>query len=113
MIGKDQALQDLKEINAELDKLGLKPVTIDVQTEDIDKAKTKMQGACDAISAMGSSLSGLGEAIEVPELNIAGTLAQAIATMTAGYATATTQAASMGPWAWVALQPQDWLNWYL
>lgn len=102
LIGKDQALQDLKEINAELDKLGLKPVTIDVQTEDIDKAKTKMQGACDAISAMGSSLSGLGEAIEVPELNIAGTLAQAIATMTAGYATATTQAASMGPWAWVA-----------
>lgn len=102
LIGKDQALQDLREINAELDKLGLKPVTIDVQTEDIDKAKTKMQGACDAISAMGSSLSGLGEAIEVPELNIAGTLAQAIATMTAGYATATTQAASMGPWAWVA-----------
>lgn len=102
LIGKDQALQDIKEINAELDKLGLKPVKIDVQTEDIDKAKTKMQGACDAISAMGSSLSGLGEAIEVPELNIAGTLAQAIATMTAGYATATTQAASMGPWAWVA-----------
>ena len=40
--------------------------------------------------------------MELPELNVAGTIAQAIATMAAGYATATKEAATLGPWAWIA-----------
>ena len=102
IINKEKALKAIDDINAELEKLNLTPVKIDVETEDIDKAKEKMSGACDAIKAMGSSLSGLGDAIEVPELNVAGTMAQAIATMVDGYATATAQAGKLGPWAWVA-----------
>ena len=102
IINKEEALKAIDDINAELEKLNLTPVKIDVETEDIDKAKEKMSGACDAIKAMGSSLSGLGDAIEVPELNVAGTMAQAIATMVDGYATATAQAGKLGPWAWVA-----------
>ena len=102
IINKEEALKSIDDINAELEKLNLTPVKIDVETEDIDKAKEKMSGACDAIKAMGSSLSGLGDAIEVPELNVAGTMAQAIATMVDGYATATAQAGKLGPWAWVA-----------
>lgn len=102
IINKGEALKAIDDINAELEKLNLTPVKIDVETEDIDKAKEKMSGACDAIKAMGSSLSGLGDAIEVPELNVAGTMAQAIATMVDGYATATAQAGKLGPWAWVA-----------
>lgn len=102
VINKEEALKSIDDINADLEKLNLTPVKIEVETEDIDKAKEKMSGACDAIKSMGSSLSGLGDAIEVPELNVAGTMAQAIATMVDGYATATAQAGKLGPWAWVA-----------
>lgn len=102
IINKEEALKSIDDINADLEKINLTPVKIEVETEDIDKAKEKMSGACDAIKSMGSSLSGLGDAIEVPELNVAGTMAQAIATMVDGYATATAQAGKLGPWAWVA-----------
>ena len=102
VINKEEALKSIDDINEDLKKLNLTPVKIEVETEDIDKAKEKMNGACDAVKSMGSSLSGLGDAIEVPELNVAGTMAQAIATMVDGYATATAQAGKLGPWAWVA-----------
>ena len=51
---------------------------------------------------MGQALSGLGGAIEMPELNIAGTVAQAVATMALGYAKATSEAGKASPWEWVA-----------
>lgn len=101
IIGKDEAMKQLEDLDAELTQLGLKPLMIDIKTSDIDDAKKKMEGACSAASAMGSSLSSLGNAIGVPELNVAGVLAQAIAVMTEGFATATAQAATLGPWAWI------------
>lgn len=101
IIGKDEAMKQLEDLNAELTQLGLKPLKIDIKTSDIDDAKKKMEGACSAASAMGSSLSSLGNAIGVPELNVAGVLAQSIAVMTEGFATATAQAATLGPWAWI------------
>lgn len=61
-----------------------------------------MQAATDAAAQLGSGLSSLGNAVGSPELNIAGTMAQAIATMIQGFATASAQSASLGPWAWVA-----------
>lgn len=101
IIGKDDAMKQLEDLDAELTQLGLKPLKIDIKTSDIDDAKKKMEGACSAASAMGSSLSSLGNAIGVPELNVAGVLAQSIAVMTEGFATATAQAATLGPWAWI------------
>ena len=101
IIGKDEAMKQLEDLDAELTQLGLKPLKIDIKTSDIDDTKKKMEGACSAASAMGSSLSSLGNAIGVPELNVAGVLAQAIAVMTEGFATATEQAAMLGPWAWI------------
>lgn len=101
IIGKDDAMEQLEDLDAELTQLGLKPLKIDIETSDIDDAKKKMEGACSAASAMGSSLSSLGNAIGVPELNVAGVLAQSIAVMTEGFATATAQAATLGPWAWI------------
>lgn len=101
IIGKDEAMKQLEDLDAELTQLGLKPLKIDIKTSDIDDAKKKMEGACSAASAMGSSLSSLGNAIGVPELNVAGVLAQSIAVMTEGFATATAQAAMLGPWAWI------------
>ena len=101
IIGKDDAMKQLEDLDAELTQLGLKPLKIDIKTSDIDDAKKKMEGACSAASAMGSSLSSLGNAIGVPELNVAGVLAQSVAVMTEGFATATAQAATLGPWAWI------------
>lgn len=101
IIGKDEAMEQLEDLDAELTQLGLKPLKIDIKTSDIDDAKKKMEGACSAASAMGSSLSSLGNAIGVPELDVAGVLAQSIAVMTEGFATATAQAATLGPWAWI------------
>jgi len=64
--------------------------------------KEEAEKGIEGINGQLQKLGLLGEAIGVPELNIAGTMAQAIATMVSGYATATTQAASLGPWAWIA-----------
>ena len=100
--GKGEALEQIEKINKQLAGLGLKPIEIPVEISGADKAKEKVEGAWDSIKQMGSALSGLGNEIEMPELNIAGTLAQAIATMAQGYATATAQAATLGPWAWIA-----------
>ena len=102
LIGKEDAEKGVEDINKQLKELGLKPIDVKFKTDGMRQVEEKMKGACDSINAMGSSLSGLGDAIGVPELNIAGTMAQAIATMVTGYATATSQAASMGPWAWIA-----------
>lgn len=103
LIGAPEAMEQLEEINKLLEKLGLKPIKLEIDTTEADKAKAKMQLATDAVGQLGSSLSGLGEAIRVPELNPVGTMMQAIATMVAGYATATAQAGQqMGPWGWIA-----------
>lgn len=56
----------------------------------------------DAVSEIGGSLSGLGNELQLPELNVAGTMAQAIATMVEAYATASLQASKYGPIAWAA-----------
>lgn len=105
LIGKDKALADIAEINLELEKLGdngMKPIEIGVMGEDADKAGESLKEATAAIGSMGQALSGLGGAIEMPELNIAGTVAQAVATMALGYAKATSTAGKASPWEWVA-----------
>lgn len=105
LIGKDKALADIAEINLALEKLGdngMKPIEIGVMTEDADKAGKSLQDATAAIGSMGQALSGLGGAIEMPELNIAGTVAQAVATMALGFAKATSTAGKASPWEWVA-----------
>lgn len=105
LIGKDKALADIAEINLELEKLGdngMKPIEIGVMGEDADKAGESLKEATAAIGSMGQALSGLGGAIEMPELNIAGTVAQAVATMALGYAKATSEAGKASPWEWVA-----------
>jgi ABC-type transporter Mla subunit MlaD len=66
---------------------------------DAGKSVTEeWQNAAKAIQAVGSAMSG----IEDPAAKVLGTIAQAVATIALGYAEATKQAATMGPWAWVA-----------
>ena len=62
-----------------------------------------MDKAADAINQVGSALQGMGSAFELPELNIAGTIAQAIATTAMGFAQASANEGKNGNlWEWVA-----------
>ena len=102
LVNKDQALDELAEINSLMEDLGMTPIHLSVETEELDKAREKFDFATDSMKQMGSGLSSLGNALEIPELNVAGVIAQSVATMVQSYAAATLQASTMGPWAWIA-----------
>ena len=103
------------QINSSLEKLSskIKPMRIPMTYDDgIAAAKAKSEAllkqteglrlaanaAAGAFRNVGNAIGGMaGQAV-----NVAGLVAQAIATIITGYATATAQAASMGPWAWIA-----------
>ena len=68
----------------------------------MDKKKQRLSDVSDLISSFGDSFSTLGESFEVPELNAVGIIAGAIASVIEGYGKATSMAASLGPFAWIA-----------
>jgi hypothetical protein len=76
------------------------PVIIPITTvnDDIKKLTKTARITADVVGSIGDAFN----AIEDPAAKVAGTVAQAIASVALGYAQATTQASSMGPWAWVA-----------
>lgn len=100
-IDEAKVMKDLGNLNwqveMEVDAHGLKKIE-----QEAEKARKKFDFATESVQSLGSSLAGLGEAVGVPELNAAGIIAQSIATMVQGYAQATLQAETMGPWAWLA-----------
>ena len=102
LIGMDDALMQVAELNLQLEKLGLKPVEIKVMTDDLDKSKEKLKEAQDGLTSFFGSVAGLGSALELPELNAAGTVAQAIATIALSFAQALAMSGELGPWGWVA-----------
>ena len=102
IIGADEALSEIAKINVALEKLGMEPIEIPVMTEDLEKAQKEFDATWSSVQDLGNAFSGLGNALELPELNVAGVMAQAIATMVQAFATAQKGAAVLGPWAWVA-----------
>lgn len=101
-IGIEPPDEDELKDSLRISGLKIDPIKVDMDTSDADLATEKMKAATDAVQQMGQSLSSLGSAIGVPEINVAGMMAQAIATMIAGYADASKMAGKLGPWAWVA-----------
>ena len=98
-----QKLQD--EINAKLAEMGIEPIKINFETGNLEKVvkdtKTttkEWNAAATAISAVGNAM----QQIKDPAAKVMGTIAQAIATIALSYAQALSQAASAGPWAWIA-----------
>lgn len=78
------------------------PIHVDVKT-DLPKVKASMEDITSVVAELGSSISGLGQALDAPVLDVAGVMAQAIATMIQAYATAQDIAAkTTGPWGWLA-----------
>ena len=95
-----QNLQD--QINEKLAELKIEPIQIDFSTGSAKKQSKEMSkdwnAAAQAIQSVGSAMA----SIEDPAAKVVGTIAQAIASIALGYALATTQAAALGPFAWVA-----------
>ena len=121
----DELLNQLKELQKEYAKLGeagkdgyeqISAQIIDVtakqsQLAESAKAQNEMikqtSKMSDAFNKAGESIGAFGDTMsslsfDSPELNIAGTIAQAIAQLALGAGQAVAQAAEMGPWAWVA-----------
>ncbi len=67
-----------------------------------EKLNEALQLTSQAAGAAGSALSTLGQSYKSKDLEAAGIMATAIATVLQGFATATAQAATMGPWVWAA-----------
>ena len=89
-------------INKKLKEMNLEPIAINFKTGETKNQSKEMSkdwsAAANAIQSVGSAMS----QIEDPAAKVVGTVAQAIATIALGYAQATTSAAKLGPWAWIA-----------
>lgn len=70
--------------------------------KNIQKTQQAMQTLGQIGQSVGSMFSALGQITGNEGFAVAGIVAQAIAQIALGYATATSQAGSMGPWAWIA-----------
>lgn len=101
IIGYEDAKAKIEELNQELIKLGLEPIEIHVVSKGVQKAAKTMQNLGDVMSSVGDSFSSLGQIAEDPALDVAGIIAGAIANVMLGYAQASAQAGTMGPWAWI------------
>ena len=102
-IGKELGEMLADGINKALVGIGKQPIRFRTVLKNTDVLRERMDKAADAINQVGSALSGMGDAFELPELNIAGTIAQAIATTAMGFAQASANEGKNGNlWEWVA-----------
>lgn len=102
-IGREMGEMLADGINKQLAGIGKVPLRFGKILRNTDSVKERMDKAADAINQVGSALQGMGSAFELPELNIAGTIAQAIATTTMGFAQASANEGKKGNlWEWVA-----------
>ena len=102
-IGREMGEMLADGINKQLAGIGKVPLRFGKILRNTDSVKERMDKAADAINQVGSALQGMGSAFELPELNIAGTIAQAIATTAMGFAQASANEGKNGNlWEWVA-----------
>jgi hypothetical protein len=97
----DEELQTfVDELNAKLAERGIEPIKVNIDTKTIEEGAKNVdknwQKAASSIGQVGSALN----QIEDPAAKVAGTVAQAIATVALGYAQAS--ATPKDPWSWIA-----------
>lgn len=99
----DETWEEILEKYNELrEQIGEEPIKIDFKSgkiaENGKEAEKAWQAASSAVQSVGSAFS----QIEDPGVKAMGTVMQAIASIALGFAQASAQASSMGPWAWLA-----------
>ena len=80
----------------------LKPVVVKVDTSGVDKSRDSIAGATESLRAMVGAFSSMGSNLELPALDVAGTIASAIATTIMGFALASSKVSKLGVWGWIA-----------
>lgn len=70
--------------------------------KSLGKFSKKTTAAFEAVGELGSSFKNMGSTFEVPYLDVAGTIAQAVATLALSYSQASAESAGLGPWGWIA-----------
>lgn len=63
IIGKDEAMRQLKDLNDELAQLGLKPVKIELETNSFGKTFDQIQKGWGSIQGVGNGIQGITEAL--------------------------------------------------
>lgn len=100
--GYAQVAEKIQDVNDKQNQLADDAKVLKKAEKNTKKLSTGFQRAGDAVGQLGSAFGSLGSGFKTPELNIAATIAQGIASVVQGYGQATAEASSMGPWAWVA-----------
>lgn len=100
--GYAQVTEKIQDVNDKQNQLADDAKVLKKAEKNTKKLSTGFQRAGDAVGQLGSAFGSLGSGFKSPELNIAATIAQGIASVVQGYGQATAEASSMGPWAWVA-----------
>lgn len=102
----DESWQSLvDDLNTRLEALDLPPIELDVKTGNVKELNKEVSGTIDHVGGAAAAFQALGNAmdqIDDPGAKVAGLIAQSIGSVVAGYGAATAQAATMGPWAWIA-----------
>lgn len=96
----DEAAESLSGIENLLKKHPLKELEFD--DKSLSKSRSAFKSTAESVQQLGDSFAQVGQNIEMPALNIAGTIAQAIATLALSFAEASRGAAGMGPFSWIA-----------
>ncbi len=98
-----EALVD--QINEKLKEQDLPAIELDVKTGGVKELDKEVKKTTDNVAGAAAAFSALGDAmsqIDDPGAKVAGMIAEAIASVASGYGAATAQAATLGPWAWIA-----------
>jgi hypothetical protein len=90
----------MNSVKEQLANLKIDPIEIPIETtkKDVMAIAKSASITADVVGSIGDAFN----AIEDPAAKVMGTVMQAIASVALGYAQATVEATSMGPWAWVA-----------
>lgn len=99
LIDANQAKAQIAEVNTQLQALGMKPIQVHIETD----AEKVFNDVADVVGSVGDAFSSMGQLFDDEAFDVAGIIAQAVAQLMLGYATASAQAGgSLGPWGWIA-----------
>lgn len=98
----EKLTEDYNEQADALDKLNEKNDAIKKKTREFDDLSEAMSTAGNYIAGVGSAFTQLGQALGSTGLQAFGIIAETIANIMLSFSQALIQAASMGPWAWIA-----------
>lgn len=100
--GYNRIADQIQHVNEEQSKLGQQATKTNELSKSQQKLSKNLNDAGDAVGNLGQAFSSLSSVSDSPELNIAGTIAQGIASIIQGAGAALAEAGALGPIGWIA-----------